>query len=453
MHKNYFISSLLLIGGTGARFKSSLPKQFHVVAGKKIYLHTLDAFIQTNLCDEIILVCHRDWIETVKSETSHIEKIKIKVVEGGLSRQESSFNGLSACSHKDIVLIHDAVRPFVTKEIILNNIEMAIQYGAVDTCIKSSDTLVQIKDDNTIEKIPDRSKFMRGQTPQTFQYDLIYQAHLLAQKSSNISNTDDCSLIYGLGKEVKIVEGSESNIKITNPQDIFLAEHLFRHKFSTLPPSDDSTTPLNSSLQNKTFAIIGGNGGIGSEVVKLLEMQKAKTIVLSKNSSNFLNLQDIESIKEAFSKIFAKHGEIDGLINCAGFLVVKDFKEHTPDEIDSLIDINLKGLVYSCKFAKLKQGAHIVNISSSSFSKGRKGYGIYSATKAAVVNFTQALSEEYPDLKINVIIPQRTNTKLRRDNFPDESSENLLDPKIVAINIVNLLKSENITGSLIVVRK
>lgn len=210
------------MSGRGERFTDVTPKQFHCLAGKRVYLHTLDTFVNSDLFDEILLVCHPDWIETVQQEVS---ALPVRVIAGGGSRQESSYLGLLACGQKtDIVLIHDAVRPFVSKEIIRQNVQTAIRYEAVDTCIPSADTIVHSVNQETITAIPARASYLRGQTPQSFAYPFILQAHEKARADGVANATDDCSLVLRLGKDVHIVAGSEENMKITTPHDFALAE-------------------------------------------------------------------------------------------------------------------------------------------------------------------------------------------------------------------------------------
>lgn len=218
------VKALLLMGGRGTRFKSSLPKQFHKVAGKKIYLHTLERFLEAGLFQEIILVCTKEWVEEVRQEAgNHL----VRVIPGGETRQESSYLGLLACGEKtDLVVIHDAVRPFVSERILKENIDACKKYGAVDTCIPSTDTLVKTVDGEQIDAIPPRAHYLRGQTPQSFHYTLILDAHQKALGCGLVA-TDDCSLALAAGKNVQIVQGDEANIKITTDLDLYLAEQLF----------------------------------------------------------------------------------------------------------------------------------------------------------------------------------------------------------------------------------
>jgi len=444
MYKNFKMALILVLSGEGNRFNSDKPKQFHNLSGKRIYLHSLDAFYNLGVFDEIILVSHRDWSDIVKKETSNYENVK--VVTGGKTRQESSYSGLKECQNPDYVIFHDAVRPFVTKKIILDNLDAVIKYNAVDTCIKSTDTLVQIDEDNKIARIPNRSHLLRGQTPQSFDYNLILNAHMDATKNKT-QVTDDCGLVINRTK-IHVVNGDENNIKITNKSDLFLAEHIFRLQHNNL-----SSTNNKNSLKNKVYAIVGASGGIGKEVVKLLKEGNAIALEISRSSEYKTNLEDFKSIEKTFDEIHKKYGPISGLINTAGLFLVKPFATHSQEEIDKLIKVNLSGLIHSCKEVKIQDKGHIINISSSSYYMGRKNYGVYSATKAAVVNFTQSLAEENPQLQINAIVPQRTNTPMRKKCFPREDQNLLLDPKEVAKAIITLLKDTSITGSIIEVKK
>lgn len=444
MLKKRKISAILLMGGKGERFDTFLPKQFHNLSGKKIYLHTLAAFLKTKLFDQIILVCNKEALDIVKNEISN--KI-VKIIPGGDTRQQSSYNGLISCDkNTDIVVIHDAVRPFISKRIILENIKGAIKHKAVDTCIDTFDTIVQKDSSNFIKDIPKRSSLLRGQTPQSFNYKLILEAHKKALKDNIFNSSDDCSLALRLGTKIYIVQGDDLNIKITNKLDLYIAEQLFRYQTASLEKNQ-------RSLENKTFVVIGGSGGIGSQIIKLLKKEKAKVISLYRSSDLPLNLIYPSSIRKAFLTIYNRYGKIDGLINAAGFLKVSSLKKLTIKEIEELIDINYKGLILSCKEAKIKNKGHIINISSSSCFKGRKNFSIYSSCKAGVVNFTQALSEEFPNMKINTIIPERTNTAMRRDNFPNENPKSLLSPQKVAKAVIDLLKNNELTGSIIEVKK
>ncbi len=422
------ISAILLMAGSGSRFGTELPKQFHRLSGKKIYLHTLDKFLAFS---EVILVCHKKYVEEVKADMRDYPS-HIKVIAGGETRQASSYLGLLACQEgTEYVVIHDAVRPFVSKKIIEENIAGAILHKAVDTCISSVDTIVHSKTGTTIHEIPKRSEYLRGQTPQSFYYPLILQAH----ESTKIANSsDDCSLV---SHPIHIVPGDEHNMKITTELDLFIAEQLFRLSHTCL-------TKINGSIAGKRIVVTGGTGGIGKAIVLFLEQEGAIPIVVSRSTPLSADLTSFTSAQLVFEQI----GAVDGLINCVGQFMVKQFEDLTSSEIDEQIAVNLTALVYACKCVKLKDDGHIINISSSSYSRGRKEYPIYSAAKAAVVNFTQALADTHTTQKINVLVPHRANTSLRRQQYPNEPAASLLAPEEIALAAVNLLK-QSVTGAIV----
>lgn len=436
------MKALLLMGGEGYRFGAKTPKQFLNLSGKQIYLHTLSQFSQFNEFEEILLVCHPDWISSLKKTVSDP---RIRVIEGGKTRQDSSYRGLLSCGREtDFVLIHDAVRPLVSEAIICRHIEALKKYRAVNTCIPSDDTIVHAQSFDTVSSIPNRSQYLRGQTPQSFSYPLILEAH---EKAPNQEASDDCSLVLKLGHPVHIVPGSFENIKITHQIDLFLAEQLIRLK-------RHSTRESSISLKGKTYAITGGMGGIGSALAQSLKEEGAYVLTLSRSSPDYpIELTHFREVSDAFDKIMKTHGPLDGLINCVGFLSLKPFKHLTSDEIDHLIKANLHSFLYSCHCAKIKKGGHMINLSSSAFSRGRKNYVLYSAAKAAIVNFTQGLAEEHPELQVNVVVPQRTNTQMRQTNFPGEDPKTLLSPKEVSMEILKILKSKQITGTILDIKK
>jgi ribitol-5-phosphate 2-dehydrogenase (NADP+) / D-ribitol-5-phosphate cytidylyltransferase len=429
------------MAGSGTRFGSQLPKQFHRLSGKKIYQHTLERFLHSRLFSHIILVCAPDYMKQVEEETSFSDQVL--VVAGGQSRQESSLKGLLACPpDTEIVVIHDAVRPFVSEEILQRNIFSARLHKAVDTCIPSSDTLIHTLDSRQVHEIPVRCQYMRGQTPQSFSYPLILDAHT---NTSRKNSSDDCSLVLAQNYHVYITEGSEYNIKITTELDLFLAEQIFRsHPCYAIPSL--------KTLRNKRYIITGGSGGIGQAIIKSLEEEGATTIDVSRSSNNYpANLCCYTDVKKVFTDIFNEFGPVDGLINSVGHFVKKPFIELSQQEIRETIETNLTSVLFCCKYAQIRPRGHILNIASSSYSRGRKDYTVYASCKAALVNFTQGLAEEFPELYINAIAPQRTATAMRYREFPYEDPNTLLSTREVAEAVLSCLKSY-ITSSIIEVK-
>lgn len=214
------VKSILLMAGRGHRFGDELPKQFHPLASMPVYLWTLEQLTKSNLFEEILLVAPPEMVDEVEKTAPPAAR----VIAGGETRQASAYAGLLACGPEtEIVLIHDAVRPFVSQRILEENIEIARSFGACDTCIPSADTLVYSPTGETIASIPERSDYLRGQTPQTFSYPLILEAH---EKTLHLNATDDCQLVLELGHPVHIAAGSPENLKITTKTDLLLAEEM-----------------------------------------------------------------------------------------------------------------------------------------------------------------------------------------------------------------------------------
>ncbi|NQT32700.1 MAG: 2-C-methyl-D-erythritol 4-phosphate cytidylyltransferase [Candidatus Omnitrophica bacterium] len=221
------ITAVILAGGRGERMQAELPKQFLFLAGQEIITRTLKCFEKSPIVSEIIIVCFEDYIDKTKAliDENNIRKVS-KVIPGGKTRQESSFLGVKSCSSDtEIVLIHDAVRPFVSEKIIKDVSEGAAVTGAAAPVIDMTDTVVSKKDD-LVGSIPDRTGLKRIQTPQAFRYDMIRKAHQMAKDKGTTDATDDCTLVLNMPGSVKAVGGSAYNLKITDGIDLETAEAL-----------------------------------------------------------------------------------------------------------------------------------------------------------------------------------------------------------------------------------
>lgn len=213
--------ALILASGTGARCNLGFPKQFAKINNKTILEYSIEAFEFHNEIHEIFLVTSEENIDTVKELSQKYKKV-IKVIKGGDTRKDSSYNGISAINETEAnILIHDGVRPLISKEIISNCIKELESKQAVCTAIDSTDTIFQIDEKNIITAIPKRKTLKRAQTPQCFKLSLIKKAHELANNDPNCIVTDDCGLIqhYNLAN-IYITQGDENNIKITYKEDL-----------------------------------------------------------------------------------------------------------------------------------------------------------------------------------------------------------------------------------------
>ena len=206
---------VITAGGTSSRFGKN--KLFEKIKNKPVIQYSADVF--TNLGLDIVITANETFIDEMKNLFSGYKNIK--VVLGGKSRQESVFNGLKAVGECDYVLIHDGARPLISKAVIEKGMAEVIEKKAVVTAVKTTDTIKTVDENKKITSTPDRAFLINVQTPQIFDYELIYNAHK-ATEGKNL--TDDGAIAEHAGYEVYYVEGEYSNIKITNQTDIACAE-------------------------------------------------------------------------------------------------------------------------------------------------------------------------------------------------------------------------------------
>lgn len=220
------ISAIVLAGGRGKRMNYHKSKQFIEIKGKPVLVYTLEKFIYNKSIDEVILVLPEDEVDYCKKEVLQRYSLKVdRIVIGGKERQDSVFNALEAMEKADIVLIHDGARPFINEKIIEEGIKYANIYGAAAPGVTPKDTIKVKNEDNISVDTPDRNMLVAVQTPQCFKYDEIYQCHRKI-KEENAIVTDDTSVVERYGHKVYLYEGDYTNIKITTPDDLILAERL-----------------------------------------------------------------------------------------------------------------------------------------------------------------------------------------------------------------------------------
>ena len=219
------VGAIIPAAGRGKRIGASVPKQFLEIQGRPLLHHTLMVFASCKLIDYVVLVMPRADVDKMGEDWLNKYEIVRKVVVGGEQRQDSVYNGFSSLEEgTDIVVVHDGVRPFTTPQMIIATVEAAQQHGAAITAIPVSDTVKQAAD-GFVKQTVSRDGLWRVQTPQAFQCGLLQQAFKKAKKDSYYG-TDEGSLVEYLGERVKIVPGSELNIKITRKEDLVLGESL-----------------------------------------------------------------------------------------------------------------------------------------------------------------------------------------------------------------------------------
>jgi len=224
------LALIIPAAGSGSRLKRDIPKPYIKISGATILEHTLRPFAQLNNLCKVVIATSDAYLKEAKSIVQKVvsEEIEVEVVQGGTERQDSIYNALQSIREADLTAIHDAVRPFILPSQIHACCKSATEIGGAIIAVPAKDTIKQIGDNNIIKSTPDRSFLWQAQTPQIFRTDIIKQAYEKA-KADGVAGTDDASLVEYSGKEVKVVEGSRENFKITYPLDLRVAKTLLQN--------------------------------------------------------------------------------------------------------------------------------------------------------------------------------------------------------------------------------
>jgi len=224
-----FTSVIIPAAGQGRRMNASINKQYLTLSGKPILAYTLDVFERCPLIKEIILVVNKEEFRICQQQVLKPYRYrKVHLVEGGDTRQESVYKGLKAVNPRaDIVMTHDGARPIIEESVIIESIYETMEHQATVVGVPAKNTIKVINADGFVEYTPNRDYLVEIQTPQTFAFKLLKEAHESARKEG-IAGTDDAFLVERLGHPVKIVTGHYTNIKITTPEDLIIAESIIK---------------------------------------------------------------------------------------------------------------------------------------------------------------------------------------------------------------------------------
>ena len=229
------VYGVVLAGGKGTRMGNvEKPKQFMNVGGKPIIIHTIEKFVVCPGFDKVLVLSPKQWI---KHTQDLIRKYipdagKVFVIEAGSTSNETIMNAINYIDQTDgltdetIIVTHDSVRPFVTHRILEENIEFTKKYGACDTVIGATDTIVVSEDGERVTNIPERSKMYQGQTPQSFRAKKLRELYQSLSEEEKEILTDATKILIMRGEQVHLVDGEVFNIKITYPYDLRVAESL-----------------------------------------------------------------------------------------------------------------------------------------------------------------------------------------------------------------------------------
>ena len=470
--------AIIFAGGSGTRMKThGLPKQFLKVDGKPIIIKTLENFEKNKNIDKIYIACKEDWIDYLKEEIEnyHISKVA-KIVPGGESGQDSIYNGLKAASDENpkdsIVLIHDGVRPFITQELINNNIEDVKKYGSSITSTPCFETAIISEDGKMVEEVPNRDVMYTAQAPQCFYLGRIMEVHEKVRKTEEKYSgvVDSCNLMRKNGYDVHITIGNRNNIKVTTPTDYYVVQALYKYE----KDEEKSQRELNpviekdienilenninfKKLENSTVLVTGASGMIGSyllyTLVALNDLQSynIKIIALVRNKEKIpLYLKgraDIIVLEQDVCDRIGYNDKIDYIIHAASPASPKIMSEKPVDTIMA----NTIGTFNTLKLAKKNNVQAYLYISSrevygepydwqEKFSEDTYGFidpllprSCYPEGKRAAETMCVSFKEQYG-----------VNVKIARPAHTYGPGMSIYDGRVQADFLKNVVNNENI---------
>lgn len=231
------VFGVVLAGGIGSRMgNTEKPKQFLHIGAKPIIVHTVEKFMINDRFEKVIVLTPADWISYTKDLLAKYlpKDSNVVVIEGGKQRNDTIMNAISyidenyGVDDNTCVVTHDAVRPFVTQRIIDENIDSVLEGCACDTAVPATDTIVEAKDGNIIDQVPNRAYYYQGQTPQSFNAAKFVELFESLSEEEKDTLTDAAKVFVMKGEKVVLVQGETFNIKVTYPYDLQLAETLLR---------------------------------------------------------------------------------------------------------------------------------------------------------------------------------------------------------------------------------
>jgi 2-C-methyl-D-erythritol 4-phosphate cytidylyltransferase len=454
--------AVILAGGVGVRAGLGMPNQLARIAGRSILEHTLQAVCSSPVIDEVLIMMEEAHLaEAITLRDSGRYPKLTGVFPGGLTRNHTPRLAIDVIAGRSggantKVLFHDAVRPFISHRILKDCVVALDRFDAVDAAIPSADTIIQVGDTRAIiTDVPRRDRLRRGQTPQAFRLDTIRRAYEAAATDPGFAATDDCTVVLRYLPEVPIyvVDGSEENMKITQAIDVFIADKLFQLKTHDPDAFDEASR---RQMAGKVLVVLGGSEGIGKALVAAAEDFGATVFSFSRATTG-THVERREDVRAALTAAFDAAGRIDYVVNCAGVLTIGDIDSITENQLHSSLEVNLIAPIVIAQesIGYLRQTCgQLLFFTSSSYTRGRARYGMYSAAKAAVVNLTQSLAEEWhdDDVRVNCVNPERTRTPMRSHAFGEEPAGTLLEPEQVALACLDTLLSRE-TGQVIDVRR
>ena len=336
------------------------------------------------------------------------------------------------------------------------------QYDAVDVAIPSADTIIEVDpQENTIRAIPTRVQpaawpdARRPSAP-----PCSARRTTSPRQDPDFTATDDCGVVLRYLPDVPIwvVAGEERNMKVTDPIDVFVADKLFQLTSSYAPESHSPERVPRAALDGKVVVVLGGSYGIGADIAALAAEHGATVESFSRSSTNTHVERRDDLVGRRRAGDATKHGRIDFVVDTAGILPRGSLLETTEETIYAATEVNYLAPVFIAQVFFSAPAPHRRAACCSSpraaTPEGAAGYSLYSSAKAAVVNLTQALADEWAEsgVRVNCVNPERTGTPMRTKAFGDEPPDSLLDSRSVARSSLDVLLSEG-TGHVLDLRK
>jgi 2-C-methyl-D-erythritol 4-phosphate cytidylyltransferase len=454
--------AIVLAGGVGERLGLQMPKQLVKIAGRPVIEHTLAAFERSPVIDSVLVLMTPDHLGEVEAivERGGFTKV-IGVIAGGRTRSETTRRAIEAMGATECkMIVHDAVRPLVSQRIIADSVHALDRFEAIDVATPSADTIIAVDEvdgEEIITDIPPRGRLRRGQTPQGFLLSTLRKAYELAAADPDFTATDDCGVVrrYLPDVPIYVIPGDENNLKITHPIDVHLADKLFQ--LNSNPLAVETSHAVRSRLLGgRTVVVFGGSYGIGKATGDLAAAAGATVLSFSRSTTG-THVENPEQVADALRQAYARTGRIDYVVNTAGVLRIGKLAEADDTVIEEALRVNYLAPVYIARAAAdylAETRGSLLLYTSSSYTRGRAGYSLYSSTKAATVNLTQALADEWSErgIRVNCINPERTGTPMRRQAFGDEPPASMLTAEEVAGTSVDVMISDW-TGHIVDVRR
>ena len=424
------------------------------LGGRPVIAHALARFQTHDEIDEIAVVTNELCMGEIEDLISRDGFSKVAhVLFGGAERYESSLAAIRAYESQsdgcDLrLLFHDAVRPLVSHAVISSVLRALDHYEAVDVALSVPDTVVLADpDSHTITQIADRRLVRLGQTPQGFTYRLIKEAYDRALRDPNFATTDDCGVVVNYVPEaaVYVVEGEPANMKLTFADDLLILDKFMQSQAGRRVAVAGERMRL-AGLRDRTIAIFGGTSGIGASMARIATAHGARVELAARSTG--VDVRDGPAVARWLAETKEKHGRIDAVVNTAAILDRRPLTSMTLDQVAESIETNFTGTVNVAwsSFPYLSETrGHLMLFASSSYTYGRAFYSTYSASKAAVVNLTQALADEWSSagVKVNCVNPERARTPMRVKAFGNEPPDSLLDPDEVAQKSLGILTDQS----------